>query len=190
MKKYLIIAVIIAFALICGATILYCIFSAELTICDKLVELSMIFLQAILTGLVTFLGLLFTFMFQERHSSKLEEIKDRPFLAIRMCEEYQIGPIINSKSAERNIICVSNQETVRLVHCNVFNAKSNVLLNLELELGQKKESICISDSVPFKMYLANDGINQLYFYFEDIHGNNFKRSVDYSYLINVFILWR
>lgn len=188
MKKKIFIVIIVCAIVLIASGMLF--LKASCYDCMKNVStLCKISFQSILSGLITFTGLLITISFQtkqaeEKHLLDLcpcfiveendaaSELMDYRYFA----NDTQKTVVCTEKSKLRSCVCLlQNTKEVSSLNVELLNDRGDVCLNL----GSKAK-------VNEKLFLVLSGENPstLFVRFKDSYGNQYTQCIDYKYKLN------
>lgn len=146
-------------------------------------EVTLMTAQSVLTGLVTFTGLLFTVMAQEAQQKKryLEEMC--PCFAV-VCNNVSAKKDASVIGKGKYILASADGEEVRDADVQIINTKDGAALNVSIRrgdnagfylgyigAGEKKAYLVLNAEMPGDFYIS----------FEDVCGNKYEQRIMYEY---------
>lgn len=152
---------------------------------NAMVSIMGIVIESLLTGAVTFTGLIITFSFQRQHDKENYEKSVCPCVVVKTASDNNSSQKIDSSLVDKTELLVTNEKYVRGLKCNIFNPTSNYILNVKLVgIGEREFPLELKRNKTFKLYLANNNKNKLVFSFEDIFGNRYRQIIEYEKVEN------
>ncbi len=183
MKKFILFTLLTFTALIVGLIVLYCFYSCS-TVEEIIVKIATMMIESLLAGAVTFGGLFFTFMFQERQVKVKDENEACPLFVIEATNNPTAEDNVHIDKDVNEVCDGKNSDKVRKINCTVKNVKGNYALNAELIMNNSNEKIKIGNNMALRFCLLSSGEHSLFFRFEDIYGRKYKQEVTYEYIRN------
>lgn len=164
---------------------------SELVVCfiyvkstnDNTLEITKTMMQAITSGIITFIGLLFTILFQEKQSEHKQSTELCPCFVIN--SDGTAGAKENGTDFDNTSITVicSSAAQVRLIQCKLFNAKNNQALNVSISNNKNENYLGSTGDKELirNLILKSEGVDEFFINFEDVYGIKYKQKIIYEY---------
>ena len=189
MKKIIFSTIILCLIIVIVSMMLYFYYSAD-SFNIQVVEVSKIFTQSILSGIVTFTGLFFTVMAQEIQQ-KMRCLEELCPCFVVACQGFSAKKELSDSGDHYNIRVADGSLKVRDVDGFIKNAKGNFALNVTI-YGENKEfylGYMEKEKEKVGLVLNAENPGEFIICFEDICGNKYKQKITYKYDGNKYCFW-
>lgn len=148
---------------------------------EKIAEISTIVFQSILSGTITFLGLLFTIVTQGFQNESKEKKQLCPCFII--ITKGKVSAEIDKIEIKDEAINVEkNEKSFRIQDCILINVKNNYALNTYF-LGTNNKKQYFENNAEhatiLSLALSARGAGNFFVFFEDVYGNKYKQKIKY-----------
>ncbi len=181
MKKIVLSAIAICFAAIAVASIAMIFCEENCTLAVN--SISKIVMQSTLTGVITFLGLLFTLSSQEQRYRTENEVVNCPSIVVCPQSSPPSGEIkTNRIVANLPIIYCTSETTKRTVDCTCINCRNNYALNVYVVQNDTKQFISLhNNKKELTLVLSSKKEDSFEIFFENIYGIRYRQKIDYNF---------
>lgn len=170
--------VVIVFALISVILYIYYYDSKSSNLMMSILEICM---DSLLTGAVTFIGLIVTFSFQRKQDKENYEKNICPCIVVQTADKARPSQKNINPQLKETELLLTDAKNVRTLDCKIFNPTSNCILNVKIHIGQNEVPIELSGkSKIYKCHLASGIESEILFTFEDIFGNRYMQKIKYK----------
>lgn len=153
---------------------------------EKLVVVAQIILQAILSGVVTFVGLFFTILSQERQANDSFILQQRPCFIIDPPNYASVKSVLSEITTKQSLIICHEDGEVRTSQCVLKNVKDNYGINVFIRSENSNLNYIGNFSKDYgknvQLVLKAQEDGEFWVEFEDVYGNKYKQKINYKYL--------
>lgn len=185
MKKFIAITLLVDLIIVIAAVSLFVCNSNNL-LEQNIVDICRILIQSTITGAITFIGLLLTFLSQEQQTKNKNQLDIRPCFIIENCSS--LSAKMNQKNIPKNsnaVMCSSSTE-LRTVECSIVNCKNNYGLNVNIQTIEGFYKLGNIKTENIELLLVVDGTkgDEILIIFEDVYGCSYEQKIKYTYQNN------